>query len=110
MNISKQLDYRVNKILQKLEQRALQAPGLYPIKRGQDFLSIVTHGLEKYLNRPLGIKLDELKISDKILVVDWLEDLWRCPERAIQLNAQFLIDKGKGLSNNSLLFTQEITG
>ena len=110
VDISKKFDQRIDKLLQKLEQRAVHAPGLYPIKRSGDFLSIVIHGLEKHLERDLGENFRAMTVSDKQLVADWLEDLWRRPEGAIQLNAQYLIDKGKGFTNNTLSFPQEMTG
>ena len=71
---------RQEELLEKLVARAVRCPGLYPFREAADFLRVATDHA--------GLRPVE--------VCRILETLWQHPEEAVQLNAQSLIQRGKG--------------
>jgi len=77
---------RQMELLAKLEARAKECPGLYPLKTAGDFRRVaVDH---------VGGEDDE--------VCRVLEGMWRRPDEAVQLNAQSLIGRGHGLADQEV--------
>jgi hypothetical protein len=74
---------RQMELLAKLEARAKECPGLYPLKTAEDFRRVA---------------VDHVGVSDEE-VCRVLEGMWRRPDDAIQLNAQSLIGRGHGLAD-----------
>jgi hypothetical protein len=72
---------RVQQLLTQLEERARQCPGLYPVRTSDDFKRIVSDFLER--QNSASPSPEE--------TANWLEQIWRQPELAYQLNAQSLI-------------------
>ena len=71
---------RQEELLEKLAARAVRCPGLYPFREAADFLRVATD--------QAGLRPAE--------VCRILETLWQRPEEAVQLNAQSLIQRGRG--------------
>jgi len=71
---------RKEELLAKLEERARACPGLYPVRTRDDFLRLA---------------IDHAKGTDEA-VCQILEEIWRRPDEAVQINAQSLIRRGKG--------------
>ena len=71
---------RQEELLAKLTARAVSCPGLYPFHGAADFLRVAQ---DHAGTEPAG-------------VCRVLEALWQRPDEAIQLNAQSLIQRGKG--------------
>jgi len=74
---------RKAELLAKLEARAVACPGLYPVRTRGDFLRLA---------------MDHSK-GDEEVVCQILEELWRRPDEALQINAQSLIQRGMGWGN-----------
>jgi len=72
---------RQMELLAKLEARAKECPGLYPLKTAEDFRRVA---------------VDHVGVEDEE-VCRVLEGMWRRPDEAVQLNAQSLIGRGHGL-------------
>jgi hypothetical protein len=72
---------RRDELLAKLAARAASCPGLYPFREAADFLRVAQD--------QAGQKAET--------VCQFLEAMWQRPEEAVQLNAQSLIQRGKGL-------------
>jgi len=72
---------RRDELLAKLVARAASCPGLYPFREAADFLRVAQDRA--------GQKAEA--------VCQFLEAMWLRPEEAVQLNAQSLIQRGKGL-------------
>ncbi|MCX6935361.1 MAG: hypothetical protein NTZ01_04090 [Verrucomicrobia bacterium] len=70
-------------LLAKLEERARECPGLYPIQEAEDFLRVA---------------VDHAGEGDEG-ICEVLEAVWRRPDEAVQLNAQSLIRRGNGLGS-----------
>ena len=71
---------RQEELLAKLAVRAASCPGLYPFREATDFLRVA-----KDHAGPGPAEVCRI-----------LETLWQHPEQAIQMNAQSLIQRGKG--------------
>ena len=71
---------RQEELLTKLAARAERCPGLYPFLEAADFLRVAKDHAG----------------SGPAEVCRILETLWQHPEQAVQLNAQSLIQRGKG--------------
>lgn len=76
---------RVQQLLARLEERALQCPGLYPVQSAADFQRLV----KDHVPSAAGEGRDPSET-----IANWLEELWRSPELSYQLNAQSLIRRG----------------
>jgi len=74
---------RQMELLAKLEARAKECPGLYPLKTAEDFRRVA---------------VDHAGVADE-KVCRVLEGMWRRPDEAVQLNAQSLIGRGHGLAD-----------
>jgi len=61
----------------------MACPGLYPVRTREDFLRLA---------------IDHAKGGDE-LVCQILEEIWRRPDEALQINAQSLIRRGMGWGN-----------
>ena len=72
--------HRQEELVTKLVERAARCPGLYPFREAADFIRVA----------------QDHAGSEPTEVCRILEILWRHPERALQLNAQSLIQRGKG--------------
>jgi len=83
MDISAEYTRRKEELLAKLEERAMACPGLYPVRRREEFLRLA---------------IDHAKGSDE-LVCQILEEIWRRPDESMQINAQSLIRRGMGWGN-----------
>jgi hypothetical protein len=81
MKVSREPSDRQKELLLKLEMRAKECPGLYPIKTGEDFRRVA---------------MDYVGGEDEA-VCRVLEAMWHRPDEAVQLNAQSLIGRGHGL-------------
>jgi hypothetical protein len=77
---------RQMELLAKLEARAKECPGLYPLKTAEDFRRVAA---------------DHAGAEDEE-VCRVLEGMWRRPDEAIQLNAQSLIRRGHGLADQKV--------
>jgi len=73
-------------LLAKLEARAKECPGLYPLKTAGDFRRVA---------------VDHVGEEDEE-VCRVLEGMWRRPDEAVQLNAQSLIGRGHGLADQEV--------
>jgi len=82
-DISAEHAQRKEELLAKLEERAMACPGLYPVQTREDFLRLA---------------IDHAKGGDE-LVCQILEEIWRRPDEALQINAQSLIRRGMGWGN-----------
>ena len=71
---------RQEELVAKLAARAASCPGLYPFREAADFLRVA----------------QDHAGSGPTEVCRILETLWQHPEQAVQLNAQSLIQRGKG--------------
>ncbi|NBS54372.1 hypothetical protein EBT23_02220 [bacterium] len=71
---------RQDELLRKLAARAASCPGLYPVREADDFLRVATDHAG----------------PGPAEVCRILEALWQHPEQAVQMNAQSLIQRGKG--------------
>lgn len=71
---------RKDELLEKLEERAVSCPGLYPVRTRAEFLRLA---------------IDHAKGNDEA-VCQILEEIWRRPDEALQMNAQSLIRRGMG--------------
>ncbi|MEM9399156.1 MAG: hypothetical protein AAF984_03030 [Verrucomicrobiota bacterium] len=100
MTESEKLNLRIETLLQKLEVKASQAPGLYPVKKREEFLKIAVAVMSKFmaLDLKMNLQYKDYPLSVKEHLANWLEDIFRQPEGAYQLNAQSLIGEGKGFS------------
>jgi hypothetical protein len=76
---------RRDELLAKLAARAASCPGLYPFREAADFLRVAQD--------QAGQKAET--------VCQFLEAMWQRPEEAVQLNAQSLIQRGKGLKQET---------
>lgn len=74
---------RRDELAAKLAQRAASCPGLYPFREAADFLRVAQD--------QAGDQAEE--------VCRVLEAMWQRPDEAVQLNAQSLIQRGKGWGN-----------
>lgn len=74
---------RQRELLAKLESRAKDCPGLYPLKTGEDFRRVA---------------VDHAGGEDEA-ICRVLEAMWQRPDEAVQLNAQSLIGRGQGLAD-----------
>ena len=72
-------------LLAKLAARAEACPGLYPLRKAEDFLRVAEDHAKE------GIE-DICRV---------LEAMWQRPEDAVQLNAQSLIRRGQGLKHKA---------
>jgi len=81
---------RIHNLLEKLEKRALQCPGLYPVRSSADFKRIVSEFL-LHQRDPESVTEEE--------TASWLEQIWRHPELAYQLNSQSLIRNNRSPFN-----------
>ena len=77
---------RQMELLAKLEARAKECPGLYPLKTAEDFRRVA---------------VDHAGVADEE-VCRVLEGMWRRPDEAVQLNAQSLIGRGHGLEDQKV--------
>lgn len=71
---------RKEELLAKLEKRSISCPGLYPVRTQEDFLRLAR---------------DHAQGGDES-VCQVLEEIWRRPDEAVQINAQSLIRRGMG--------------
>ena len=71
---------RRDELVAKLEIRASRCPGLYPFRAAEDFLRVAQDHA--------GASAEE--------VCRILEIMWQKPDEVLQLNAQSLIQRGKG--------------
>lgn len=71
---------RRDELLAKLAARAEACPGLYPLRRAEDFLRVAQDHAKEGME-------DLCRV---------LEAMWQRPEEAVQLNAQSLIRRGGG--------------
>ena len=76
---------RRDELLAKLAARAEACPGLYPLRKAEDFLRVAQDHTKE-------------GVEDLCRV---LEAMWQRPEEAVQLNAQSLIRRGQGLKPKS---------
>jgi len=76
---------RRDELLAKLAARAEACPGLYPLRKAEDFLRVAQDHAQK-------------GVEDLCRV---LEAMWQRPEEALQLNAQSLIRRGRGLKHKA---------
>ena len=66
----------------KLEARAKECPGLYPIQLGKDFRRVAVDLVGQKDEAICGV----------------LEVMWHRPDETVQMNAQSLIGRGHGLA------------
>ncbi|NBV96893.1 MAG: hypothetical protein EBT30_05000 [Verrucomicrobia bacterium] len=83
MNPDFPISCRQAELLAKLEARARECPGLYPLTTAEDFRRVA---------------VDHAGAGDEE-VCRVLEGMWRRPDEAVQLNAQSLIGRGHGLAD-----------
>jgi len=83
MKVSCESSERQRELLSKLEMRAKECPGLYPLRSAEDFRRVA---------------IDYVGTEDGA-VCRVLEAMWHRPDEAVQLTAQSLIGRGHGLAN-----------
>jgi len=71
---------RRDELLAQLAARAVSCPGLYPFRGPEEFLRVA----------------QDHSGGEAEAVCAILEKMWQRPEEALQLNAQSLIQRGKG--------------
>lgn len=71
---------RRDELLAQLAARAASCPGLYPFRSPEEFLRVAQDHSRGEVETVCAI----------------LEKMWHRPEEAVQLNAQSLIQRGKG--------------
>ena len=76
---------RRDELLTKLAARAQACPGLYPLRKAEDFLRVAQDHAQ-----------DGMEDLCRVL-----EAMWQRPEEAVQLNAQSLIRRGQGLKHKA---------
>lgn len=85
---------RRDELLAKLAARSEACPGLYPLRKAEDFLRVAQDHAKEGME-------DLCRV---------LEAMWQRPEDAVQLNAQSLIARGQGLKHKPAAAERTVKG
>lgn len=83
---------RAFELSQKLESRAHACPGLYPVRKREDFLRIATDRLPAERH---SAALDDFSRDELVELCVWLEKMLHHPETSVQINALSRIRRGE---------------